>query len=356
VCLVAPKEIQLDMEVSRSLKQIVIPSLGDSGLKRHWNAFKIYGDALDSLAGWNATHVHFLYGDWNMLAITAALSRSNCGGRKIVTGHWASGVGLGRSASGLSSAKKWFHRVPTRQFVASGGAFVVHDDGFERTLRRAMSQVDVKTVPYPVFPLKVAAKEKSREYRRRLGIDEGCQVLLCFGDTRYDKGVDLALTALSRLPTNYHLLIAGRSSYFDSKDIHKLAEREGISSRVHYIEGYVPEDDVGTCFGASDFVLLPYRRGFSGQSGPLTLGAALGKPIIGARLPVIANTISRYSLGALFEPEDVDDMVRAIRGWNQGVFHARQYEFQRKHSCEAFVTAMKKVYCADFLSTSSSAK
>lgn len=344
VCLVAPEEIQSGLDDNRLLERIVIPTLNERGVKRHWKAYFRYQSALGHLIRWKATHVHFLYGDWSMLTIVAAILGHAWKGQYIVTAHWLSGIGFGAASRKLSWFKRWLHLYPSRYFMRMGGTFAVHDEDIYELLSSDAQRNDVVTIPYPIFPIQHVHQSAIDNYRKKLDIPSGDVVLLCFGDTRYDKGVDLAVRAFLKLPSHYHLLIAGKSVHFSIDDIKDFAKDKSVFNRIHCLDRFIPDDEVSICFGAADLVLLPYRKSFSGQSGPLTLGAGFGKPIVAARIRSIEKMVLEYSLGTLFEAENVNDMAYAIEHRVKKVAVASTELFQHVHSHEKFIETMTDVY------------
>jgi len=66
-------------------------------------------------------------------------------------------------------------------------------------------------------------------------------------------------------------------------------------------------------YGSADVLILPYRKIFSGQSGPLTLAAKYGLPVIGTNVGEIGSTIEENDLGIVIEPEDPQMLAQAIR-------------------------------------------
>lgn len=344
VCLIGPQYLQEEVPDSDLLERIVLSEPQRKGGFRHLDTFRLFRYALHRLSQIGATHAHFLYGDWHMLAITIALITSRWRGETIVTVHWSAGIGISRPPRRISRLKSYLHRLPSVYLARRGASFIVHDESIGNVVRSRLDTDNVYSVPYPAFPLIAASPCELYGYRLALNIPSECHVLLCFGDTRYEKGVDLAVRALESLPEKYHLLIAGRLSDFSRDDIDVLANDHNVQGRVHYDTRYLPEDEVTYPFGIADIVLLPYRRGFSGQSGPLTCGAALGKKIVGARLSAIETTVLRYSLGALFNPGDAEDMARAIKRVLEGGEACRREEFLQKHSPQSFASAMVELY------------
>lgn len=138
-------------------------------------------------------------------------------------------------------------------------------------------------------------------------------ILLCFGGLRHDKGIDILLEAAGRIiDRDFTILIAGKEDTFTRNYVDKEIARLKLENKVVMNLEYISDDDVEAYFNLSDIVILPYRKIFSGQSGPLTEGAIRNKIIIGPDHGEIGDTIKRYQLGIVFKAEDISDLSNKL--------------------------------------------
>ncbi|KSU82076.1 hypothetical protein AS030_17550 [Fictibacillus enclensis] len=138
--------------------------------------------------------------------------------------------------------------------------------------------------------------------------------ILLFGGLRHDKGLDILLEAASIIKEKqFILLIIGKEEYFKQNDVRSYIDFYNLKDKVYLEIGYVPDEMVSSYFNMSDIVVLPYRKVFAGQSGPLTEGAAKSKVIIGPNHGEIGHTISKYNLGLTFKTENVNDLAQKLR-------------------------------------------
>ena len=97
---------------------------------------------------------------------------------------------------------------------------------------------------------------------------------------------------------------------------------------------------------ASDYVILPYRKLFSGASGPLTEAVWFKKPIIGKDNSSIGDMIKKYELGWTFKTEDSDDLANVINGviskHEEYVF--KSFLFRNRISIDSFLNRYMKLY------------
>ena len=191
--------------------------------------------------------------------------------------------------------------------------------------------------------------EEVREYdpfklKEKYHIPENTKVLLSFGETRYDKGLDLLLKALEGVQEDFHLVIAGKASKITEEEINDLTK--GYSDRTTKIFGYIEDETMNELFAMCDMVVLPYRRKFAGASGPLTTAVAYGKTVIGPDCNSLGDIIRTNHLGYQFECENVDSLRSAVEKAlqeNHTYDHAAA-AYQKKISKEVFVQEYQRIY------------
>jgi glycosyltransferase involved in cell wall biosynthesis len=125
------------------------------------------------------------------------------------------------------------------------------------------------------------AQLSAADARRALGVPGDAKVVLCFGNIRAYKGVDVLLRAFARVRERVldaRLIIAGEPwedwARYDAL-IAGLGLRDSVDTRL----GFVPASDVGPFFVAADVVVLPYLR-LDAQSGVATRALYHGKALV----------------------------------------------------------------------------
>lgn len=309
-----------------------------------WRNIQFTRAALRAARRWQADTVHFLYLDSYLVSLVLGAATSWPRPRRLrATLHWTYFLRpfkQGRWAA-LSEAA---HLTLLRVLGALGTGIMMHSELLVAAIRTRLPRLQIGAVPYlappPATP--VAARDSLRAaVRARLDLPEDTTLLLAFGGTRHDKGLDIALAALAHLPGSHHLAVVGRPETFGAAEIARLAG-EAVG-RVHTVLEHVPEADVEGYFLAADAVLIPYRRRFAGQSGPLMIAAALGIPVVASEVGVLADTVRTYNLGVLTAPEDPVALADAIGrlGERPAPDTAR---FLHDHSLEAFVGGVQASY------------
>ncbi|MCX8128918.1 MAG: glycosyltransferase family 4 protein [Clostridia bacterium] len=172
--------------------------------------------------------------------------------------------------------------------------------------------------------------------------------VLCFGGTRYDKGLDLLLSAVNLIQEKqFSLLIVGEEQYFKRQYIEGMVS--SIRNKVFLKLQYIPENMMSMYFSAADIVVLPYRKFFSGQSGPLTEAANHRCIAIGPDVGQVGYTIQHYRLGEVFEAENVTNIAETLGKVidNAEVIKSRILENQKKYceicSLDGFVEAYRRI-------------
>jgi len=316
------------------------------GMCRQWASLHMSREAIAKAMVWHPTHIHFLYADWHVSAIAAAWRLSLPAAKLVLTIHWNTSVGAEDGLGVRNRLRRYPHQVALRWLADQVDArILVHHETIARKLAGIVDLNQIGVVPYPTKTLPIVGVEIQVEFRNAICVDKYDKLILCFGGTRFDKGADLAIRALAGLPDQFHLLIAGIAQHFQPHALRKLAAALGVEDRLHLNTGFLSDEEVALVFHACDIILLPYRRQFSGQSGPLIQAAAIGKPVVVADCTVLAETVQAFHLGIIFPSEDTSAMVDAVQAVAQ--WHPASEDtnaFVSYHSPQSFVRATHRNY------------
>ena len=140
-------------------------------------------------------------------------------------------------------------------------------------------------------------------------------VFLAFGQIRDGKNLDLFLRAMTRLPKNVKLLVAGKGDSGSSRPAEyyqKLAQELGVAERCRWDIRRIPEDEVGDIFAACDVVLVTYSAKFRSASGVLNAAVSARKPVLASSgSGPLKTVVNKYHLGVFVEPDDQEEILRA---------------------------------------------
>lgn len=178
--------------------------------------------------------------------------------------------------------------------------------------------------------------------RASLGIPEGAPMLLGLGRLHRDKGFDIALKALARLP-GAHLAIAGSGP--EEAALKALAGELGIAERVHFL-GW--RRDAGALLAACDIFLCSSR------------GEPLGNMVLeawAARRPVVAlaalgpgELITQDETGIVTPLEDADALARALtrvlddRDFAHRIAQAGRARYERDFTRAPVLAAWRRLF------------
>ncbi|MEZ4629998.1 MAG: glycosyltransferase family 4 protein [Deinococcales bacterium] len=282
--------------------------------------------------------VHLLYLDRFITPLYFAKHKTLSFKRVCATLHW--GYFLPQFLEG--SVRRGYgglEHLLLKRLIQDGLIIMTHS----HSLIKSLAQPRLSYVPYPA---EAESHPKTLNLREQLKLKTQDKLLLAFGGTRYDKGVDLAIKALAGLDDDIHLLIAGKAEDFDAATLTTLIQQHQLETRVHLHLNFIPDAQTPSYFEAADAVLLPYRHIFAGQSGPLTLAAVYERPVISSDSPMLKESIEAFKLGESFPSENISEMQRAIKQVLKGNYQrtADFSGFRISHSPANFARAVMRSY------------
>ena len=139
-------------------------------------------------------------------------------------------------------------------------------------------------------------------------------VFLAFGQIRDGKNLDLFLRAMTQLPKNVKLLVAGKGDSGSSKSAEyyqKLAEELGVGDRCRWDIRRIQDEEVGDFFAACDVVLVTYSAKFRSASGVLNAAISARKPVLASSgSGPLKSVVEKYELGVFVKPDDFEEVLR----------------------------------------------
>ena len=188
-------------------------------------------------------------------------------------------------------------------------------------------------------PLPRAAARQQVSAIPELGISTEGRLLVCVGALLAIKGQDLAIRALTQLPEDVRLLLAGEGS--EEAGLRSLIEECGLAHRVHF-PGAVGHETLPALLSAADVMVLPSER--EGLANAWIEAIACGTPIVipdvgGAREVVTAPAAGRIVSRT---PEAIAAGVRELL--EQPPTQAETAETVARFSWSANAAAMARIY------------
>lgn len=204
------------------------------------------------------------------------------------------------------------HWIPTdklrslllKKFSKKMKYIIVHSEFLKKELND-IGIYNVKCIDYPSF-----LGEKNK-----INCNKTDKIVLsCLGGTRKDKGLDILIKSFEYIDESMKdkliFNICGVEQDIKYKDIIENAEANNIN--IRYKNRFITQEEYENEIYGSDIILLPYKKIFTGNSGPMTDGIYANKFIIGPDNGNLGFLIKKYSLGATFKSEDYVDLAYNI--------------------------------------------
>jgi glycosyltransferase involved in cell wall biosynthesis len=200
----------------------------------------------------------------------------------------------------LSRLPRSAERALLGQTYRRADMLIVHHDRLRRELLAAfdVNPARVRVVPHQVFAYDSTAP---------VALPERPSVLF-FGALRANKGIDVLLDAVARLPGGIDVHFAGRG---DPAIEAQLARAAAANPRLHVEIDHVPGARKVDLFGQASVVVLPYTA-FASQSGVLHDAYAQGRPVIVTDVGALGETVREDGTGLVVPAGDAAALTEAI--------------------------------------------
>ena len=217
----------------------------------------------------------------------------------------------------FNRARTWRSRVAKPYFAAPSKAVaLVHTAPTRRAIvRSGLPESSVRLMPHGCLPQRSHTLD-SAEAKRSLGYSSADKLLTIFGFIGHYKGHDVALDALTLLPSEYRLAICG-GAHPESKDrfVEKLVgkiDKLGLRDRVT-ITGWLPADQAEVYYAATDVCLAPYREaGGLSASGAVTWALSSGRPIVASKIDAFQAIQREFPCMMMTTPEQPKELAWAV--------------------------------------------
>lgn len=132
--------------------------------------------------------------------------------------------------------------------------------------------------------------------------------LLFFGTLRSNKGIDVLLDAIARIPleTPAVFRFAGRGDR-ELEDL--LLHHASLDPRILVEVGWIPPDRQAELYARAWAVVVPYLPEFVAQSGTVRVAYSFGTPVLASDTGALGETIRQDDSGWLAQPGDANDLA-----------------------------------------------
>ena len=227
-----------------------------------------------------------------------------------------------------------------REAVARASRVITLSESTARDLTEhvAAPREKIRVIPGGVdLPATLLNAEERLEERERW-VGKGNEMVLSVGVLQTRKNTLNAVRAVSSLPANYRLVLAGGNGY-GSEAIHDFIRGERLQSRVA-TPGYVSEHRLPRLYQAASVFLFPsFEEGFG---LPILEAMAYGVPVVASNtscLPEVGGDVAIYA-----DPHNPDEIAAQVRravedtGLRESMIErglARAHEFSWRRAAEA---------------------
>lgn len=229
----------------------------------------------------------------------------------------------------------------TKAILRKGDCHLVQSLEDEEKLLSIVPNAKYKKVPHPSYSIFKSENVSKKEARARLGIEDTEKLLLFFGFIREYKGLIYLIKALPQIKEKYprvKLLVAGE--FFHDKDFYfEEIEKLHLQGNIDIYDQYIPDQEVGIYFSATDLVVLPYVT--ATQSGVVQIAYGFNKPVVVTSVGGLPEVVEHNRTGYVVPPQDPQQIAIAVidfyKGEKEAVFAANICNQQERFSWDRLV-------------------
>ena len=201
----------------------------------------------------------------------------------------------------------------TRMAFESVDGFIVHSEEDKSNLLKFIPGAIVRKNFHPTYDIFASVSNWTRDdARKSLGINNNVSMVLYFGAVRPYKGLIWLINAAPEIIKNIpgcQIWCVG--DYWDGPvEFEKPASELGVQydgnspgkGGVRIVDGYVPNEEVGKYFAATDLVVLPYES--ATQSGIVQIAYGFEKPCIVTNVGGLPEVVLDGKTGYVVPPLD----------------------------------------------------
>ena len=232
----------------------------------------------------------------------------------------------------------------TKRFFSFIDSFFVLSKKVKNELLSFVPEAKYKYSPHPIYNIfnNTLSKEQAKA---ELNIATK-KVLLFFGLIRKYKGLDILINAMEKINTeleDYTLLIVGEC-YENKGKYTDLIKKAGITDNVQCHYYFVPDNEVGKYFSASDVVVLPYKT--ASQSGIVQIAYHFNTPVIVSNVGGLPEIVDEGKTGYCVEPSP-NAFAKAIKAFyekdNISEMNSNISDYKSQFSWDNMVKAIEKL-------------
>ncbi len=245
----------------------------------------------------------------------------------------------------LPHKKSFLDKEITKWNLSYGHAYIVHSKKDFSDLQNFFQSPEIKLSFNPsFFDLFQTKKHSKKEARDILEIKQN-RVILFFGMVREYKGLIYLLRAMPLILKKFDLLLLIAGEFWgemEKKEIHRL----NISKHIKIVDKYIPNEETGLYFSASDILVQPYIT--ATQTAIAQIGYSFDLPVIATNVGGLPETVKHNETGILVEKMNhraLADAVITFYNRELGKSFAGNIENEKKRlTWENYVKDMEELF------------
>ncbi|MHC4183600.1 MAG: glycosyltransferase, partial [Planctomycetota bacterium] len=211
---------------------------------------------------------------------------------------------------------KRIDKICTKFVLRKGDYFIVHSGEDLENLKKIIPGANIKQSFHPTYEVFHSGVITKEQAQKELNIDGN--ILLFFGFVRPYKGLNYLIEAMPMITKHVDvtLLIVGEF-WKGEEEYQEQIKKLEVGENIKVINRYVPNEEVGLYFAASDLVVLPYISATG--SGIVQAAFGCNKPVITTNVGCLPEVIDDGKTGFVVnskEPKAIADAV--VRFYKEG--------------------------------------
>ena len=206
-------------------------------------------------------------------------------------------------------------KLLTNFVIKLSDKILTHNQFSKNQIQRLFKKADneIAIIPHGNYVPFIKIEKSNIESRENLNIPKQKKVLLFFGMIKRIKGLELMLSALSKIKNSHPdilLVIAGKAWEDDFSIYQEIINNLNLTNYCIVRNQYIPLEDVNHYFSAADLVVLPYKR--ISQSGVLMMAVSYQKAVLSSDLEPFKEVLTNNETGFFFQSESSESLAEKV--------------------------------------------
>ncbi|TKJ17349.1 glycosyl transferase family 1 [Candidatus Woesearchaeota archaeon B3_Woes] len=213
----------------------------------------------------------------------------------------------------LPHEKSTIDKILSKFALKDGNFFVVHADKEKQNLQKLLPSLNSKSIistVHPSYDVQFKFKEISkREAQKKIKISG--KIILFFGYVRDYKGLMYLIDAMPHILKEVDLTLLIVGEFWKDKKIYiERIKKTGAKKNIRVVDKYIPDNEVGYYYSASDLVVLPYLS--ATNSGIIQIAFGFGKPVITTNVGGLPEIVKNNKTGFVVPPKNSIELANKI--------------------------------------------